>query len=382
MKKNLVFSVLSALFLCGCFSTAYYKTLQDEEHKIDKTKAVKVVLPTNSSIEERRFSKLLSSKLTQNGFTLNDDAKCGFVFDLQEPTYQNTAISSHPVSGAYANSVYIHNYSSTYKDIYLELACFNNDENQSIWEGSVSTELSKYQNYPEKTVENLVALVGEEYSGNLRISGNGDTKKFINTQKKHNWLLFSFDVGGGLMSKTKIDTVADEDMSALDVRKGGVPLNVRVGYMRKISTKSALGLNFTYTRNFIVASDVEYAFRNDAYTFDTYPKHTSQQLGVELMGVYNGWLLGVGVSKDIDSSVKFPTTQTKQEIDGLYLPIRLGYMWDIEGTNFRYSLTAATSLPLTWRSYIHKMFSHNTGKTYLHNVFSINMGFSYLFNLW
>lgn len=89
------------------------------------------------------------------------------------------------------------------------------------------------------------------------------------------------------------------------------------------------------------------------------------------MSIYRGWLVGVGVSKDIGSSVSFPvngTTITK-DIEGLYLPIRLGYMWGIDGIDLGISVEMGTSL-------------HLSGNPYRHNQFSMSIGFIYLIDLW
>lgn len=403
MKK--VILCLLALLLSGCYSTAYYNTLQDSEYQINKANAVSVFLPADSSVETRQFARLLSYRLAQNGFIVADNAKCGLVFNLQEPTYQsvgayttyNTFTSYTNISGFVGNTyVYgsgqtttttpqtnFYTYSTTYKKIYLDFACLNsNNELQSVWEGFASATLNDFRAHPEKMVDNLVALVGENYTGHLRISGNQNVKATLKTQKSKNWLMLNFDIGCNVLNNTTINptlslseygfyddiSVAESDLT--------LPINFRVGYARVISPNFLLGANLTYTKNlsaspFVEIRDGEYVYGKTLYSSAEQAEIKSQQVGVELMSIYRGWLVGVGVSKDIGSSVSFPvngTTITK-DIEGWYLPIRLGYMWGIDGIDLGISAEMGTSL-------------HLSGNPYRHNQFSMSIGFMYLIDLW
>ena len=193
--------------------------------------------------------------------------------------------------------------------------------------------------------------------------------------------MLNFDIGAAIFSKTKIDPALSlSEYGFYDNIDGadstiGVPINFRVGYGRVVSLKSIVGINLTYNRNFAFEPSVN-VIKGDYISGKTYysPSNDaevkSQQLGVELMAIHNGWIFGIGVSKDIGSNVSFPVNSLTltRDIKELYLPIRLGYTYNI-GENLGLSTELASSIQLS-------------GDSYIHNQFSINMGIIYLINLW
>lgn len=199
--------------------------------------------------------------------------------------------------------------------------------------------------------------------------------------KERNLLMFNFDIGMAIFSKTKIDPALSlSEYGFYDSIDGadstiGVPINFRVGYGRVVSLKSIVGINLTYNRNFafepsVNVIDGDYISDKTYYSPSNDAEIKSQQLGVELMAIHNGWIFGIGVSKDIGSNVSFPVNSSTltRDIKGLYLPIRLGYTYNI-GENLGLSTELASSIQLS-------------GDSYIHNQFSINMGIIYLINLW
>lgn len=199
--------------------------------------------------------------------------------------------------------------------------------------------------------------------------------------KERNLLMLNFDIGAAIFSKTKIDPALSlfeygfyDNIDGSDSTIG-VPINFRVGYGRVVSLKSIVGINLTYNRNFafepsVNVIDGDYISGKTYYSPSNDAEVKSQQLGVELMAIHNGWIFGVGVSKDIGSNVSFPVNSLTltRDIKGLYLPIRLGYTYNI-GENLGLSTELASSIQLS-------------GDSYIHNQFSINMGIIYLINLW
>lgn len=170
-KFGLLF--LSAILLGGC-STAYYKTQQDKSYTIDKKEAVFVLQPTESTIENKQFARLLTHTLQGNGFKISDRAKCGFVFNLDEPTYENvgsyTTYNTSTVTtntSGYVGNTYVYGrststistpqthtftYKTTYKKIYLDFACLDtNKQIEHIWEGFASAELNEWNEHPDCT---------------------------------------------------------------------------------------------------------------------------------------------------------------------------------------------------------------------------------------
>lgn len=191
---NLALMCFILFMMLGCANsvTAYYNTIQDNTNKIDKNISVSVFVPENSSVEEKEFARVLSNKLSNNGFKINDKSNCVFVFTLDEPTYKNIGSSidyvpsttTTNVSGFVGNT-YVYGsgssqtltpqtrhytYSTTYKKIYLDYACLDsNNKIEKNWQGFASTEISNYKQYSEKMIENLATLVGETYTGDLSI---------------------------------------------------------------------------------------------------------------------------------------------------------------------------------------------------------------------
>lgn len=194
--------------------------------------------------------------------------------------------------------------------------------------------------------------------------------------KERNLLMFNFDIGMAIFSKTKIDPALSlSEYGFYDSIDGadstiGVPINFRVGYGRVVSLKSIVGINLTYNRNFafepfvnVIDGDYiygDYISGKTFYSSSNDAEVKSQQLGVELMAIHNGWIFGIGVSKDIGSNVSFPINSSTltRDIKGLYLPIRLGYTYNI-GENLGLSTELASSIQLSGDSYIHNQISIN-----------------------
>lgn len=403
--RNLALCVLLALVFTAC-STAYYHTTQDGSLKINKAQPVRVLLPENSDIEDRSFARLLAQKLSQHGFKLQDDAKCAFVFNMDEPTYQSTgSYTTYNTSTSYTNvsgfvgGTYVYGsastttttpqtnyytYAATFKKIYVDFACLNaNGELESVWEGFASALLNDFMNYNEQMVDNLVVLVGENFTGNLRISGDQNVKSVLAAQKKQNYLFLEADFGFGFFSEVPSETISLSQYGYYDDIVGaegdaGFPINLRVGLMHKFSARSSAILNLVYTKNFMANSlafvetkSGRYESGKSSYSTTNVASLSTQQLGAELMYMYSGYFVGLGVSKDIGSNITYPvgSSEIKRDIDGLYLPIRLGCAWALSGSNFGVSFDLGTSVKLS-------------GDSYSHNQFSINMGIIYLLPLW
>lgn len=401
--RNLALCVLLALVFTAC-STAYYRTTQDSSSKINKAQPVRVLLPENSDIEDRSFARLLAQKLSQHGFKLQDDAKCAFVFNMDEPTYQSTgSYTTYNTSTSYTNvsgfvgGTYVYGsastttttpqtnyytYAATFKKIYVDFACLNaNGELESVWEGFASALLNDYYEHSQKMVDNLVGLVGENYTGDLRISGDEDIKNVLKTKKYKNGLFFEFGIGFDIFSETQVEPIYLSQYGFYDDIAGaegdiGFDMNFRLGYIRDLSVNSLFGVNLTYAKNLVSNLSVnikkgEYISGKTFYSPTNHAEITSQQLGMELMYLYKGYLLGVGVSKDIGSKIAFPVNSStiERDIEGTYLPIRLGYVWQISGSNFGVSTEFSTAIKLS-------------GESYMHNQFSMSVGIIYLLPLW
>lgn len=147
-----------------------------------------------------------------------------------------------------------------------------------------------------------------------------------------------------------------------------------MGYLRELGKRYYIGANMVYSKNLpLLRMDIdvagEYEFGKTFYS-DT-AKVKSQQIGVEFMALLKGWLLGVGLSKDMGSSFSFPVNGTDivKNVDSLYMPVRLGYLWEDSATHFGLSLELTSSIPLS-------------GEYYIYNAFSMNMGFFYKIHLW
>ncbi len=63
--------------------------------------------------------------------------------------------------------------------------CDINGKKEMVWDGFASMKLKKYKENQGKAIDNLVALIGKNYEGDLRISnhsksGKDDVEKAIN----------------------------------------------------------------------------------------------------------------------------------------------------------------------------------------------------------
>ncbi|AAP77828.1 DUF4136 domain-containing protein [Helicobacter hepaticus] len=390
MKVLIIFVIF---LLSGCSTTAYYKTQQNRYYHIDEQESVFILEPTKSNMEDKNFAKLLSHTLKNNGFKLSESAKCGFTFSLQEPTYKNVgSYTIHNSYGGYTSSIptpqiIYYTYNTKYKNIYLDFACLDaNNTLEHIWEGFASATLDEYNANKEKMIDNLVVLAVdnyEAYDGSLSIGGNQNVRKFLQKERAKNMILIGSDVGIGLLQGKMNDRISlslygyYDDITSVD-NSLNIPLNIRVGYLRKLPKQYIIGANIVYTKNFSNGMDIE-TTRNTHSSNQTHYSSVntamlkSEQIGIEaVLGMTKSFLLGIGLSKDINSSLTFPINNypgITKDINALYMPIRLALIGGGVDTDLLFSVEVATSIPLS-------------GKYYIKNQFSFSIGISYPIYLW
>ena len=125
-----------------------------------KAKFRKVILfssTDNHITEPKIFVQELSKALERNGFSVKDlkDSACELGF------YLNDRVSS---------PIYIYSSSQTFKQIYTSLSCNINGKKGVIWEGFTEGRSKPYYKYQQRLIDNLVALIGVDYKGYLKIS--------------------------------------------------------------------------------------------------------------------------------------------------------------------------------------------------------------------
>lgn len=235
-------------------------------------------------------------------------------------------------------------------------------------------------------------LKKDEYKGDLSTKGDLRTEEKHNTSKlpkkqTKNMILIGFNVGFGalqgqmneviptsLSGYRRIIGVKDDGASSINI-----PINIRVGYLRKIAN-SYVGANILYTKHFSerLGTTTErdpYSSSPYDYTDDIGVK--SERLGIEFMGVVGkpshpetGLFIGVGLSKDINSSLTFPMIPIEsgadivKDMNGLYIPIRGGYLGSFKKTGLMYSIEMTTNIPLFSDSDYIKSTSLNVGIYY------------------
>lgn len=235
-------------------------------------------------------------------------------------------------------------------------------------------------------------LKKDEYKGDLRTKGDLQTEEKHNTSKlpkktNKNMILIGFNVGFGAL-QGQMNEVIPTSLSGyshiIGVKDDGtstinIPINIRVGYLRKIAN-SYVGANISYTKHFSerLGTTTErdpYFYSPYDYTDDIGVK--SERLGIEFMGVVGkpshpetGLFIGVGLSKDINSSLTFPMIPMEsggdivKDINGLYMPIRGGYLGSFKKTGLMYSIEMTTNIPLFSDSDYIKSTSLNVGIYY------------------
>lgn len=213
-------------------------------------------------------------------------------------------------------------------------------------------------------------LKKDEYKGDLSTKGDLQTEEKHNTSKlpkkqTKNMILIGFNVGFGPL-RGQMNEVIPTSLSGysdiIGVKDDGtsstinIPINIRVGYLRKI-TNSYVGANISYTKHFSERLSTSASLHPYDYTDDIGVK--SERLGIEFMGVVGkpshpetGLFIGVGLSKDINSSLTFPMIPMEsgadivKDINGLYIPIRGGYLGSFKKTGLMYSIETTTNIPL------------------------------------
>lgn len=231
-------------------------------------------------------------------------------------------------------------------------------------------------------------LKKDEYKGDLRTKGDLQTEEKHNTSKlpkkqTKNMILIGFDIGFGAL-QGQMNEVIPTSLSGysdiIGVKDDGtsstinIPINIRVGYLRKIAN-SYVGANISYTKHFSERLSTSASLHPYDYTDDIGVK--SERLGIEFMGVVGkpshpetGLFIGVGLSKDINSSLTFPMIPMEsgadivKDINGLYMPIRGGYLGSFKKTGLMYSIEMTTNIPLFSDSDYIKSTSLNVGIYY------------------
>lgn len=222
-------------------------------------------------------------------------------------------------------------------------------------------------------------LEKDEYKGDLRTEEKHNTSKLPKKTNK-NMILIGFNVGFGSL-QGQMNEVIPTSLSGysdiIGVKDDGtsstinIPINIRVGYLRKIAN-SYVGANISYTKHFSERLSTSSSLTTYDYTDDIGVK--SERLGIEFMGVVGkpshpetGLFIGVGLSKDINSSLTFPTrsgVDIVKDINGLYMPIRGGYLGSFKKTGLMYSIEMTTNIPLFSDSDYIKSTSLNVGIYY------------------
>lgn len=225
-------------------------------------------------------------------------------------------------------------------------------------------------------------LEKDEYKGDLRTEEKHNTSKLPKKQTK-NMILIGFDIGFGSL-QGQMNEVIPTSLSGysdiIGVKDDGtsstinIPINIRVGYLRKIAN-SYVGANISYTKHFSERLSTSASLNPYDYTDDIGVK--SERLGIEFMGVLGqlshpetGLFIGVGLSKDINSSLTFPMIpmgsggDIVKDINGLYMPIRGGYLGSFKKTGLMYSIEMTTNIPLFSDSDYIKSTSLNVGIYY------------------
>ncbi|TLE02794.1 hypothetical protein [Helicobacter japonicus] len=234
-------------------------------------------------------------------------------------------------------------------------------------------------------------LKKDEYKGDLRTKGDLQTEEKHNTSKlpkkqTKNMILIGFDIGFGSL-QGQMNEVIPTSLSGygyiIGVKDDGtstinIPINIRVGYLRKIAN-SYVGANIAYTKHFSerLGTTTERDPYSSSYNYTDDIGVKSERLGIEFMGVVGkpshpetGLFLGVGLSKDINSSLTFPMIPMEsggdivKDINGLYMPIRGGYLGSFKKTGLMYSIEMTTNIPLFSDSDYIKSTSLNVGIYY------------------
>lgn len=234
-------------------------------------------------------------------------------------------------------------------------------------------------------------LKKDEYKGDLSTKGDLQTEEKHNTSKlpkkqTKNMILIGFDTGFGAL-QGQMNEVIPTSLSGygyiIGVKDDGtstinIPINIRVGYLRKIAN-SYVGANIAYTKHFSerLGTTTERDPHSSSYNYTDDIGVKSERLGIEFMGVVGkpshpetGLFLGVGLSKDINSSLTFPMIPMEsgadivKDINGLYIPIRGGYLGSFKKTGLMYSIEMTTNIPLFSDSDYIKSTSLNVGIYY------------------
>lgn len=234
-------------------------------------------------------------------------------------------------------------------------------------------------------------LKKDEYKGDLSTKGDLQTEEKHNTSKlpkkqTKNMILIGFNVGFGAL-QGQMNEVIPTSLSGygyiIGVKDDGtstinIPINIRVGYLRKIAN-SYVGANIAYTKHFSerLGTTTERDPYSSSYNYTDDIGVKSERLGIEFMGVVGkpshpetGLFIGVGLSKDINSSLTFPMIPMEsgadivKDINGLYIPIRGGYLGSFKKTGLMYSIEMTTNIPLFSDSDYIKSTSLNVGIYY------------------
>lgn len=184
VKVCMTFMLMSVLLLSGCGLRVALRGQLDPAYAPKKSEPLAVVLPDNSSIEDRQAFSAIKMELEKTGFQVVELDKAAWVLGVgtHEDTYfsgiknSGFGIATVPVPGVAVGSSFGSSkaeYTSRltiYCWLYPAMS-FRSGKRVAIWEGIEKTTPQDFYEYPDKLVGALLEIYGKNfYDDSERVS--------------------------------------------------------------------------------------------------------------------------------------------------------------------------------------------------------------------
>lgn len=168
MKNARVVIVLSiVLLLSGCGLRVALRGELDPAYAPKRTEPVALILPDNSSIEDRQVFPVLKRELLESGFDLVEPDHAAWILGVA--TREKAFFSGiQTINVGKFGSVSNANYGSSFV-IYLSLFqadAFRRGRRMAVWSGTEVTTPDNFRESPDKLVQALIDIYGVNFYDN------------------------------------------------------------------------------------------------------------------------------------------------------------------------------------------------------------------------
>jgi len=167
MKNYKIILFLSSLLLSACALRASFVSQLDPSYAPKKSDPIALLLPDNSSIQDRQVYPVVKEELVKAGFKLVEPNQATWILGMG--THQDTYFSGIQTMAFSYNNVAVGSSNAEYTSriiIYFWLfpaESFHSGKRMAIWGGFESVRPSSFREHPADYVRALIELYGKNF---------------------------------------------------------------------------------------------------------------------------------------------------------------------------------------------------------------------------